>query len=164
MRVPSAAVTIAWALSIAVLASVIDAETRSFLSSKDMSEVPAAWQILGEARSIVSNMSILQADLYLHGGAGHFFDEHEGGLAIGKSDSHDAHEDHEDHEHHDISHDNGTPAGLFNPLIRIADAVAVTEHKHLSGKEEAEIVPWLYFSARIDPSNTTAYTLTSYWL
>ncbi|MGD2279320.1 MAG: hypothetical protein PVH45_04415, partial [Candidatus Omnitrophota bacterium] len=42
--------------------------------------------------------------------------------------------------------------------------IEVTEHVHLHDEDEKEIVPWLYYSAKIDPHNILAYTLTSYWL
>ena len=35
---------------------------------------------------------------------------------------------------------------------------------HLHGKEEQEILPWLYYSTRLNPENIDAYVTGSYWI
>lgn len=150
-------VLLVWAFFTVLISSSVDAEYHSYLASHKVYDVPVVWQILGEGRSIVSNLSILQADLYFHGGAGHFYEEHQHGLALagaGKGE--------EDEEHH--AEKAVAPVSPFNVLFRISRAIGLTEHKHLHGADVKEIIPWLYYAAKLDPNNIQAYTLTAFWL
>jgi tetratricopeptide (TPR) repeat protein len=154
LKAKDIAVLAIWVFTTLAAGSAVDAENYSYLVSRHVADVPAVWQILGEARSIASNVSILQADLYMHGGAGHFFEEHEGGMAL--SDGCKG-------EHH---HDEKIRLAVspFNVLFRLSGAISVSEHKHLEGAQVREIIPWLSFAARLDPNNIMAYTLTAFWL
>src|SRR5437588_9986821 len=40
----------------------------------------------------------------------------------------------------------------------------ITEHTHLQGGNEREILPWLRVSAELDPHRIDTYTVASYWL
>jgi tetratricopeptide (TPR) repeat protein len=40
----------------------------------------------------------------------------------------------------------------------------VTEHTHLQGAHESEILPWLRLSAELDPQKIETYTVAAYWL
>jgi tetratricopeptide (TPR) repeat protein len=40
----------------------------------------------------------------------------------------------------------------------------VTEHNHLQGNNEREILPWLRISAELDPQKIETYTVAAYWL
>lgn len=40
----------------------------------------------------------------------------------------------------------------------------VTEHTHLQGNNEREILPWLKLSAELDPQKIETYTVAAYWL
>src|SRR5438309_1796727 len=40
----------------------------------------------------------------------------------------------------------------------------ITQHSHLSGGNEREILPWLRFSAELDPQRVETYTVAAYWL
>ena len=40
----------------------------------------------------------------------------------------------------------------------------VTEHTHLQGSRESEILPWLRLSAELDPQKAETYTVAAYWL
>jgi len=40
----------------------------------------------------------------------------------------------------------------------------VTEHKHLEGNNEREILPWLKLSAELDPQKIETYIVAAYWL
>ncbi len=40
----------------------------------------------------------------------------------------------------------------------------ITEHTHLEGGGEREILPWLKLSAELDPQRIDTYTVASYWL
>ena len=40
----------------------------------------------------------------------------------------------------------------------------VTEHTHLQGSHEREILPWLKLAAELDPQKIETYTVAAYWL
>ena len=40
----------------------------------------------------------------------------------------------------------------------------VTEHTHLEGNKEREILPWLRISAELDPQKIETYIVAAYWL
>ncbi len=40
----------------------------------------------------------------------------------------------------------------------------ITEHTHLQGSKEREILPWLRISAELNPNNPDTYTVAAYWL
>jgi tetratricopeptide (TPR) repeat protein len=40
----------------------------------------------------------------------------------------------------------------------------VTEHTHLQGNHETEILPWLKLAADLDPQKIETYTVAAYWL
>ena len=40
----------------------------------------------------------------------------------------------------------------------------VTEHNHLQGSQESEILPWLRLSAELDPQKIETYAVAAYWL
>jgi tetratricopeptide (TPR) repeat protein len=40
----------------------------------------------------------------------------------------------------------------------------ITEHTHLQGKNEAEILPWLKIASELDPQKVETYTVSAYWL
>jgi len=133
----------------------IDAYNQAYAIDQPASDVPVFMRFLGEGRSIVSSLSILQADRYFHGGVGHLDDEHEEGFAIAERN----HEDCEHPEEHVLPE-----VSPFNILSRISREVGVTEHVHLHGDQMKEIIPWLYYAAEIDPHNVLAYTLTGFYL
>lgn len=161
MKAKDTAVLAIWVFTTLAAGSAVDAENYSYLVSRHIVDTPAVWQILGEAGSIASNISILQADLYMHGGAGHFFEEHEGGMALTAQSGHECR--HGEGEHH---HDEKVSPAVspLNVLLKLSGTIEVSDHKHLEGAEVREIIPWLYWAARLDPHNVPAYTLTAYWL
>jgi tetratricopeptide (TPR) repeat protein len=40
----------------------------------------------------------------------------------------------------------------------------ITEHTHLQGNNEREILPWLKISAELDPQKVETYTVSAFWL
>jgi len=114
-------------------------------------------RFLGETRSIVSSMSILQADLYFHGGVGHFFEEHEHGFAIAETGKGaEVRKKPEADPRPEVS--------PLNFMVYLSEHIGVTDHIHLEGDQLKEIMPWLYYAVRTDPNNVLAYTLTGYYL
>lgn len=157
MRIGSITVLLLWLTAMVLAAPAIDINNQAFMLLHERSDVPALWQVLGEARSIMSNLSLLQADLYFHGGIKDACDEHTGPYAfIERGADHD----HDKYLHGEISHD----VSPYNVLLRLSDEISVTEHIHLEGDQLKEIVPWLYLASEVDPNNVLAYTLAGYYL
>ena len=40
----------------------------------------------------------------------------------------------------------------------------ISEHTHLEGRKESEILPWLKLAAELDPQKIETYTVAAYWL
>ncbi len=157
MKVKGITVLLLWLAAMILLAPAIDTYDQGFMLLYKRSDVPVLWQVMGEARSIISNLSLLQADLYFHGGIGNARDEHEGAFAFVERG---ADHDHEKCLHGEITHDTSP----YNLLLRLSDEISITEHFHLKGDQLKEIVPWLYMASETDPNNVLAYTLTGYYL
>ncbi|MCK4249184.1 MAG: tetratricopeptide repeat protein, partial [Candidatus Omnitrophica bacterium] len=51
---------------------------------------------------------------------------------------------------------------LFNPLAQLAKKIELHEHRHLSGMEERETLPWFYYAAKLNPHHIKAYVLGGY--
>lgn len=49
-------------------------------------------------------------------------------------------------------------------IERMGRNFMVTEHKHLEGGREREILPWLKLSAQLDPQRIETYLVAGYWL
>jgi tetratricopeptide (TPR) repeat protein len=49
-------------------------------------------------------------------------------------------------------------------LERFGRHFMITEHTHLHGGKEREILPWLKLSADLDPQRIDTYTVAAYWL
>ena len=124
---------------IMVLTPYIDNYNISYLSQKGIVEKDILFKTIGEAKILLSDMSYITADIYFHGG---LF-------------SHPA----EPHEHaHKHIH-----APKFNLLARLAEKLEFHEHRHLSGEEVKEILPWFYYAVKLNPHNIEAYVIGGYW-
>lgn len=49
-------------------------------------------------------------------------------------------------------------------IERFGRRFIVTDHKHLEGGKEREMLPWLRISAELDPQHIETYTVAAYWL
>ena len=49
-------------------------------------------------------------------------------------------------------------------IERFGRRFIITEHTHLQGKNEREILPWLKIAAELDPQKIETYTVAAYWL
>ena len=157
MRAKNILVAFAALVAVSLIAPGVDTYNQACTVGASAYDTPIFLRLLGEGKSFLSSLSLLQADLYFHRGVGHFFDEHEGGLAIVEREDVHAHEEHLHKEDHHR-------AGPFNVLFRISEEIGLTEHVHLQGDQMKEIVPWLYYAAEIDPHNVLAITLTGFYL
>jgi len=138
-----------------LIAVKVDIYNQAYAVDHSTSDVSFFMRFLGEGKSIVSRLSILQADRYFHGGVGYFDDESEGGLAIAERYNED-----DEHTEDQVT----SQVNPFNILFKISREVDVTEHIHLQSSQIKEIIPWLYYAAEIDSHNVTAYVLTGFYL
>jgi hypothetical protein len=144
--------------------------------------------LLGDGRRLFANPFFLKADVAFHGGYYPSIFDQAGRPAdtshLKRKDDHDhsdhagcatcaGHEDHEDHEehaegedHHEDEHEKAM-AFLGPPrdwIERFGRRFMITDHKHLEGGKEREMLPWLRISAELDPYKPDTYTVASFWL
>ena len=135
--------------------------------------------LFGEGRRMFANHFAVKADVYLHSGFyPSIFDQaaaaeeeqnREPGAAghVHTAECEHAHED-------DSDEATTTPGGhkcdttfMGEPkdwIEAIGRHFMVTEHAHLEGGKEREILPWLKLSAELDPQRIETYTVAGYWL
>ncbi len=71
------------------------------------------------------------------------------------------HEEDHEKEHEKEMDFLGTPKDWVE---RFGRHFIVSEHTHLSGGKEREMLPWLKLSAELDPNRVDTYTVAAYWL
>jgi len=157
-----------WALSVLYLAPRIDGFNHDFIKSKGISERDIVFRTLGEAKNLVADLTYLKADEYYHGGVRHknlephvclLRDKEEqiGRKGLVKDLPHL-------HKHADENEGETEKTCIFNILPRIGGEISIHQHRHLHGEEEKEVVPWLYYSVKLNPHNIEAYVIGAYWV
>ena len=139
-------VFIIWLELLIVFAPAIDAYNHTFLVGRGMADVPFYLRLLGEGKSILSAISVLQADRYFHRGIGHLDEKCE------------------DLDKRLADQANAPKVGRYNILLRIPEEIGATDHMHLEQDQVKEMIPWLYYAVKMDPHNVQAYVLTAYWV
>jgi len=121
--------------------------------------------LFGDGRRLFADHFFRKADVYFHSGYyPTIFDRSQAPKdtrhMTTEEDGHDEERDHEkDHEKEmDFL---GPPKDWIE---RFGRHFLVTEHTHLSGGTEREILPWLKLSAELDPQRVETYTVAAYWL
>ncbi len=133
--------------------------------------------VFGEGRRLFANHFFVQADVYFHSGFyPSIFDQQAkpkdrehlsgGGEEQGSEHQHTANCQHEAGEvdpesEHYKEMDKGKPRDWVEAFGR---RFTVNTHKHLSGGNEREMLPWLRLSAELDPQRLETYTVAAYWL
>ena len=142
--------------------------------------------LLGEGRRMFANHFAVKADVYMHSG---FYPSIFDQAAAPKEGEEPGHEEAHDHAaeatnqpghvhteecEHNHAEDATTSGGhkcdtsfMGEPrdwIEKLGRHFMVTEHKHLEGGREREILPWLKLSAQLDPQRIETYTVTGYWL
>ena len=172
---------------ILIIAPYINNYNSSFLSSKGVAEKDILFKTIGQAKIILSNISYLRADVYFHGGLHrrcewgqekkpHSDNKHECKKKNAHGDKHDCEEEHGS-EHvcgPDCKHE-GHPTGtaqndckkhvfkpLYNPLAELAKKIELHQHRHLSGMENKETLPWFYYAVKLNPHHIKAYVIGAY--
>jgi tetratricopeptide (TPR) repeat protein len=116
--------------------------------------------LLGDGRRLFANHFFIQADVAFHSGYyPSIFDQ----ANRPKDNSH-------------LTAKEGEPAAeahekqmnFLGPprdwIERFGRHFIVTEHTHLEGNHETELLPWLRLSAELDPQKIETYTVAAYWL
>lgn len=116
--------------------------------------------LLGDGRRLFANHFFVKADVYFH--SGYYptvFDQAE----TPKDSRHmtAAEGSNEAEEHERKMNFLGPPRDWIE---RFGRHFIITDHTHLAGNQEREILPWLKISAELDPQRIDTYTVASYWL
>src|SRR6266568_9025999 len=118
--------------------------------------------LLGDGRRIFGNHFFVKADVYFHSGYyPSIFDRNQA-----PKDAH--HMTGEEPGHEDQEQEHEKEMDFLGPprdwIERFGRHFLVTEHTHLQGGNEREILPWLRLSAELDPQRVDTYTVAAYRL
>jgi tetratricopeptide (TPR) repeat protein len=116
--------------------------------------------LLGDGRRLFANHFFVQADVSFHSGYyPSIFDQ----ARAPKDTRHLTAKEGEPaaEEHEKQMNFLGPPRDWIE---RFGRHFIITEHTHLEGNNEREILPWLKLSAELDPQKIETYTVAAYWL
>lgn len=139
--------------------------------------------LLGDGRRLFANHFFVKADVAFHGGYyPSIFDQ---AAAAPRDTQHLKHKDNPGHgvasnaatnstvrlnsDHSQEAEEAHEKAMAFlgpprDWIERFGRNFIITEHTHLQGSKEREILPWLRISAELNPNNPDTYTVAAYWL
>ncbi|MBU1044065.1 MAG: hypothetical protein KJ915_06665 [Candidatus Omnitrophica bacterium] len=143
---------------IIILSSKIDTYSQNFLIQKPSDELSNQifYKTFGEFREYLSDLSYLQADAYFHGQGQRCKEENCTENHIETPEEHKA--EHAPKEEHPVF------TKSLNPLLNISQTMLINKHRHLSGNEQKEMLPWFYFAVKLNPHNEQAYCIGGFWL
>ena len=116
--------------------------------------------LLGDGRRLFADYFFEKADVYFHSGYyPSIFDRNQ----APKDTRHMTAEEGSaaEQEHEERMNFLGPPRDWIEKFGR---HFLITEHTHLAGGNEREILPWLRLSAELDPQRIDTYTVAAYWL
>ena len=116
--------------------------------------------LLGDGRRLFANHFFVQADVSFHSGYyPSIFDQ----ARMSKDTRHLTAKEGEPaaEEHEKQMQFLGPPRDWIE---RFGRHFIITEHTHLQGHKEREILPWLKMAAELDPQKIETYTVAAYWL
>ncbi|MDD4203046.1 MAG: hypothetical protein PHQ52_06225 [Candidatus Omnitrophica bacterium] len=136
--------------AVILLSINIDAYHSSSLYQKgiDPAKEDILHKMLGQFTNTLSAISFTNADIYFHGG---IYDQDHDPVKCMLAEN-----DHEQNKTNDISNE------TF--FMKLYDATHITEHRHISGNEYKELLPWIEYAVKLDSNNIQAYNLGGYWL
>lgn len=116
--------------------------------------------LLGDGRRIFANQAFVEADAYFHGGYyPSVFDQRQAPKDSRHMTAAEGSQEEEEHERK--MNFLGQP---HDWIERFGRHFLITEHLHLQGDKESEILPWLKLSAELDPQRVDTYTTAAYFL
>jgi tetratricopeptide (TPR) repeat protein len=119
--------------------------------------------LFGDGRRLFANHFFVKADITFHSGYyPSIFDQTQA-----PQDS--RHMKEEEGDHHDAAEEEHEREMSFlgeprDWIERVGRNFMVTQHTHLEGGNEREILPWLKLSADLDPQKVDTYTVAAFWL
>ena len=116
--------------------------------------------LLGDGRRLFANHFFVQADVSFHSGYyPSIFDQARAPKGTGHLTAKEGEPAREEHE---------KQMNFFSPprdwIERFGRRFMITEHTHLEGNNEREILPWLKISSALDPQKIETYVVAAYWL
>lgn len=141
------------------LACVLQPRAAEWGGGKALSDSALA-VLLGDGRKIFAERLFTEADVSFHSGFYPTMFDH---VAAAKDSRHMTSEEGspEEEEHERQMSFLGKPRDWVE---RFGRHFFVTEHTHLEGGREREILPWLKLSAELDPYRVDTYRVAAYWL
>jgi tetratricopeptide (TPR) repeat protein len=119
--------------------------------------------LLGDGRRMFANHFFVKADVSFHSGYyPSVFDQVQAPTdSRHMTEEESGHHDAEEEAHERQMSFLGPPRDCFE---RFGRNFIVTQHSHLEGGNEREILPWLRLSAELDPQRVDTYTVAAFWL
>jgi tetratricopeptide (TPR) repeat protein len=140
------------------LATVIQPRTPAWSKRGDSGGVLKV--LLGDSRRLFANHFFVEADVAFHSGYyPSIFDQAQAPKDTKHLTRREGSAEAEEHEK--AMNFLGPPADWIE---RFGRHFFITEHTHLEGGNEREILPWLKLSAELDPQRVDTYTVAAYWL
>ncbi len=136
METRQSAVIVVCGLISALLAGMVTSHVR--VSSGDESDI--LLRLFGGTAEIASQSAVNEADVFLHAGVGHTSEQV---------------------QDQSVRHASALP--LQGLIISLHDSTTPSEHKHVRGEEEKEVLPWFVIAARLNPHNVEAWLDGTYW-
>jgi tetratricopeptide (TPR) repeat protein len=116
--------------------------------------------LLGDGRRLFANHFFVQADVSFH--SGYYPSIFDQARAVKDTRHLTAKEGEPAHEEHERRMSFLGPPRDW--IERFGRHFIITEHTHLEGHNERELLPWLKLSAELDPQKIETYTVAAYWL
>lgn len=143
------------ATSVFAMATVL--QPRAVQWGRPVNSAGLAQILLGEGRRLFASQLFSQADVTFHSGYyPSFFD-----LAQAPHDSRHLHEEESEEAEAKEASFLGPPRDWIE---RFGRHFMVTQHTHLHGGREREILPWLRLAADLDPQRVDSYVVAAYML
>jgi hypothetical protein len=141
------------------LATGLDPEFRQ-MQNRDASSAGVLVALMGDSRRLFAHEFFAKADAYFHSGFyPTIFDYQKPGTESDlKEESHDKPEGAKEEKETSFL---GPPKDWID---RFGRHFYPTQHTHLHGGNEREMLPWLKLAADLDPHEIDAYLTASYWL
>jgi tetratricopeptide (TPR) repeat protein len=116
--------------------------------------------LLGDSRRMFANHFFVQADVSFHSGYyPSIFDQAQAPKDSRHLTAQEGSREDEEHER---------KMNFLRPptdwIERFGRHFLITEHTHLEGGKERELLPWLRLSAELDPQRIDTYTVAAFWL
>ncbi len=126
--------------------------------------------LLGDGRRLFANHFFVKADISYHSGYyPSIFDQARSQPRSTRHLTSKVHDHDQESEHdHEQEEEHEKQMQFLGPprdwIERFGRHFMITEHTHLQGNKEREILPWLKISADLDPQKVETYTVSAYWL